>query len=150
MSFVWPVANVATRVAEFPTHRIAKSMQKISKINNKLRVGFSSLSPPSSLYIAPSAPPQNVLGTVVNSTSIEVSWEPPSSGDRNGIIQSYIISVLEEETMRQFQLTSAALTVADVVGLHPYYTYIITVSAVTVGEGPYSSAISLRTIQPSS
>ena len=48
--------------------------------------------------------------------------------------------------MRQFQLTSVTTSV-DAADLHPYYTYTITVSAVTIGEGPYSSAISLQTLE---
>lgn len=39
--------------------------------------------------------PQNVQVTVVNSTSIHVSWEPPLEKDRNGIIRGYHIHVQE-------------------------------------------------------
>ena len=73
-------------------------------------------------------------------------WQPPAPSSQNGIIQHYIISVLEAETMRQFQLTSTTTSI-DAVGLHPYYTYSFTVTAVTVGQGPYSQAVSLQTLE---
>ena len=54
--------------------------------------------------------------------------------------------MIEEETMRQFQLMSTATTVVAST-LHPYYTYSFTVSAVTVGEGPYSQPLSIQTLE---
>ena len=48
--------------------------------------------------------------------------------------------------MRQFQLMSTATTVVAST-LHPYYTYSFTVSAVTVGEGPYSQPLSIQTLE---
>jgi hypothetical protein len=54
--------------------------------------------------------------------------------------------VTEEETMRQFQLISTTTSISAT-ALHPYYTYSFTVSAVTVGEGPYSQSLSLQTLE---
>ena len=95
---------------------------------------------------APSSPPRDVRFISANSMSIQLSWQPPLPSNQNGIIQHYLIRVTEEETTRQFELmpTSTSVTVTD---LHPYYTYSFTVSAVTVGQGPYSEEISLQTLE---
>ena len=77
---------------------------------------------------------------------MQLAWLPPESGGQNGIIQRYLISVTEVDTMRQFQLTSAS-PFATVLGLHPHYTYSFAVAAVTVGEGPYSEEISVQTLE---
>lgn len=97
-------------------------------------------------HLAPSLPPQNVQGSVTNSTSIQLTWEPPISSGQNGIIERYIVSVTEAETMRQFVLTSVTTSITAV-DLHPYYTYSFIVSAVTIAEGPYTPALSLQTQQ---
>lgn len=39
--------------------------------------------------------PTNVRVSAVNSTTIHVSWKPPSEKDRNGIIRGYHIHVHE-------------------------------------------------------
>ena len=48
--------------------------------------------------------------------------------------------------MRQFQLMSTTTSITAT-ALHPYYIYSFTISAVTVGEGPYSQPLSLRTLE---
>ena len=83
---------------------------------------------------------------MANSTSIQLTWEPPIFSGQNGIIEHYIVSVTEAETMRQFVLTSVTTSITAV-DLHPYYTYSFAVSAVTIAEGPYTQALSLQTQQ---
>ena len=95
---------------------------------------------------APSSPPKSIEGSVSSSTSIQLSWQPPAPSSQNGIIQHYVISVTEEETMRQFRLISTTTSITAT-ALHPYYTYSFTISAVTVGEGPYSQPLSLQTLE---
>ena len=95
---------------------------------------------------APSSPPQDVQSIHVNSTGIQLAWRPPQPSGQNGIIQHYLISVTELDTMRQLQLTFTS-TFAIVSGLHPYYTYSFTITAVTVSEGPYSEEISVQTLE---
>lgn len=46
------------------------------------------------LYIVPGEP-TNVRVSAVNSTTIHVSWKPPSEKDRNGIIRGYHIHIHE-------------------------------------------------------
>ena len=98
------------------------------------------------LHTAPSSPPQNVEGSAANSTSIQLTWQPPVLSSQNGIIQHYVVSVIEDETMRQFQLTSSTTSISAI-GLHPYFTYSFTIAAVTVGQGPYSQAMSIQTLE---
>ena len=49
---------------------------------------------------APSLPPTDVRFIAANSTSVQLSWQPPLLIGQNGIIQQYHIRVIEEETMR--------------------------------------------------
>ena len=96
------------------------------------------------MHPAPSSPPQDVQFNSANSTSVELSWLAPERSGQNGIIQHYLIRVIEEDTLTQFQLTSSS-TSATAVNLHPYYTYTFAVAAVTVGQGPYSQDVSVQT-----
>ena len=71
-------------------------------------------------------------------------WEPPE--DPNGYIREYRVNVTEVETGRMFQLitNTTGITIGS---LHPYYTYNCTVSAVTIGPGPFSTVITVRTAE---
>ena len=73
-------------------------------------------------------------------------WEPPLLSGQNGIIQHYIINVTEQATMRQFSVGSIT-NYFTLVDLHPYYVYVISVSAVTVEQGPFSNTISVQTLE---
>jgi len=96
------------------------------------------------IFAAPASPPTNVTGHAVDSTTIALSWGPPQPGDRNGIIRSYNISVTETDTGRQFSRTSVN-TVESFHALHPFYVYIITITATTVASGPPSPPIAVQT-----
>lgn len=75
-----------------------------------------------------------------DSTSIEVSWQPPLSDLVNGLVREYIVYAMEIETgvlyVQVVQTLSISLNY-----LHPNYHYNVTVSAVTVASGPYSYGI---------
>ena len=73
-------------------------------------------------------------------------WEPPLLSGQNGIIQYYIINVTEQATMRQFNIESIT-NYFTLVDLHPYYLHIISVSAVTVGQGPFSDEVEIQTLE---
>ena len=91
----------------------------------------------------PSSAPVSLQGSAVNSTTIQLQWGLPPLADQNGVIRSYYINISVAETGSIFQLTSVT-TAWNISNLHPYYTYTITVAAVTIGPGPYSVALTIR------
>ena len=85
-----------------------------------------------------------MTGQSTSSDSIYVSWNPPLFDQQNGLIRSYILNITEIET----GVTTTHLvytTSITLYSLHPFYNYEITVSAVTVGSGPYSGVIVVQT-----
>ena len=101
-----------------------------------------------SIYAVPSGPPQNVSGLSINSTSIMLSWRAPRFEDRNGAIRHYIINVTELETGSEFGAITIQMAITFSF-LHPYYTYVCTVYAVTVGAGPGAEPVSVTTVEDS-
>ena len=79
----------------------------------------------------------------MNSTTIQLHWEPPPLVDRNGMIRSYIVNISVAETGTSFQLTSETTTL-NISNLHPFYTYTLTVAAVTIGPGPYGLVFTVQ------
>ena len=96
-------------------------------------------------YAAPSEPPQNVVGSFINSTSLLVNWTTPTETSHNGIIRNYIIRYSRSEMVDSDVLTvnSIGLSVV-IVDLDEYTLYNVSVSAVTVADGPPAS-IQVRT-----
>ena len=96
---------------------------------------------------APSSAPLNFGADWITSTAVELSWQPPPLEEQNGLIQSYTVTVFEinsnttKEVHQNF--THNAISIS---GLHPYYNYIVSVAAYTVGLGPFAS-ITLQTEQ---
>ena len=78
---------------------------------------------------------------------MELSWQPPPLNQQNGLIQSYTIIVLEVDTNTTKQIHQDFIQNSIVLtGLHPYYTYTVSVAAYTVGLGP-ATAITVTTEQ---
>ena len=98
------------------------------------------------LFLVPSGPPLNVTTRAVNSTTIQVTWAPPAPEDQNGIITLYNINVTVSETKSNFVFNTSR-KILEVTGLHPHYTYLLVVSAVTVGQGPYSEPQTITTLE---
>ena len=94
-------------------------------------------------HSAPSQPPHNLQRVPLNSTTLRLSWQPPLSQYQNGIIREYRINITENETRRNFQLTSTH-TFIIIPHLHPYYRYNCSVAAYTVSLGPFSSVITVN------
>ena len=86
----------------------------------------------------------HLQGSAVNSTTIYLQWQPPLLTDQNGVIRSYLIDISVVETGTLLQLTSQT-TARNISGLHPFYTYTLTVAAVTIGPGPYGLVLSIQT-----
>lgn len=94
----------------------------------------------------PPGTPSNTSGVALNSTHIYLSWDPPPQDQLLGELREYRITVNELETYYSFQLSSDPDVTEAIIGpLHPYYTYNCTILAVTIGEGPPSTVITVRT-----
>ena len=65
---------------------------------------------------------------------------------QNGVVDYYLITVVEVETGVETNYTSLSTTYY-VSSLHPAYTYLCTVAAYTVGLGPFSSYIVVATAE---
>lgn len=86
--------------------------------------------------IAPSAPPRNVYITVINDTSLEISWSPPLKGDQNGDITFYRIRYNISTTN---SIVESISTNHILSGLSAFTVYGIEVRANTIiGAGPWS------------
>ena len=96
---------------------------------------------------APDAAPTNLAVLNVTSTSVSVMWEAPPTELQNGVIRHYQVTAFEVDTGQTVTLRATASTAFTVGELHPYYTYRISVAAVTVATGPLSIPISALTLQ---
>ena len=79
----------------------------------------------------------------LNATTALASWSPPLPEHRNGIIQGYTLRVVGVHTEEDFTLSVAGAE-TTVGGLHPFYSYKITVAAVTISHGPFSNPITVE------
>ena len=88
------------------------------------------------MRVVPSGPPEQLNVSTTSSSTLQLQWNPPSLSSVNGIVQHYIITVYELATDTIFQSTTSTSTQLSVSGLHPYYIYTCSISAVTIGSGP--------------
>lgn len=81
-----------------------------------------------------------------SSVQVVIEWKPPHEENRNGVIDHYMVNISETETEQHYQEVSISpsLTLSD---LHPFYTYQISVAAVTIGVGPYSALTTFRMLE---
>lgn len=99
-------------------------------------------------YTDPSGTASNVSGIALNATHIHLTWDHPPRELLHGELSQYRIDVVELETDTVLTFFSTpVITEATIGSLHPYYTYNCTISAVTVGEGPPSTVITVRTAE---
>ena len=99
-----------------------------------------------SRFLDPTSSPGDLIVASIGSSYAEVRWSPPDSSGHNGIIRFYTVFIVEEETTNNFTLTSTT-TRLIATDLHPFYTYIVTVAAVTVLPGPFSQPLQFQTLQ---
>ena len=97
-----------------------------------------------SLILVPTSAPTFPSGYALSSSSIYLSWNPPPQLERHGIIREYRINLTEQETGTLTVYTTASESI-EIALLQPFYTYIWTVTAVTIGEGPYSATYNVTT-----
>ena len=90
------------------------------------------------ILTVPTGTPQSVTANATNSSTLSIWWSPPVPGQRNGVIQRYIINITELETgiVEQFYTTEGNIVIG---GRHPYYRYSCIVATETIGLGPFST-----------
>ena len=84
--------------------------------------------------------------TQLTSISVLLQWSPPPNQNVNGIIRAYEVIVSEQETGRNYNLTSTRNELS-VGNLHPFYRYSFAVSAITIAQGPFTELYSLQTLE---
>ena len=98
-----------------------------------------------SLHTVPSGFPENITTIATDSRTLAIMWTPPPEDLQNGIIVDYTVNITVTETGESFQHTTDGNTTLLLTGLHPYYTYSITVAASTsIGLGPYTVMYFIR------
>ena len=93
------------------------------------------------LYLAPSSP-QNFGASVINSTTVDVTWDPPSI--TNGILRYYTVVYGSSNDMEMMEVNSSDVTVL-VSGLDPFTNYTFYVLAVTVTPSEPSDSVTVLT-----
>ncbi len=83
-------------------------------------------------------------GVFHSSTAIRFSWSPPLPIEVNGKIRYYVVEVIERHTGKSW-IFFAVNSVTFIGSLHPYYLYDCVVAAHTIGTGPYSEIVTIRT-----
>ena len=92
--------------------------------------------------LAPSTAPGNVEVIRLNGTSMNVSWVPLNLVEAQGFVQSYIITYTQANSgsrrrrQAQTQQVDGNASFAIVGGLQPGVAYEVTVSGMTVQNGP--------------
>ena len=106
------------------------------------------------LPLVPGAPPQDVRGTTLSSTSLLIEWQSPPEGRQNGDITSYKVNYLkiprndeDVETQTPMMLEVGPGDRSCVLkNLDKWTLYEITMLATTVvGDGPASMPINVQT-----
>lgn len=96
---------------------------------------------------APSSPPTSFHVTVLSCNAIRAEWRLPIFGDRNGVIRGYVVFVQpsaggEELAMN---ITGNQTTEFIIENLTPSTSYIVSVLAHTVGNGPRTIHLTVTT-----
>ena len=90
---------------------------------------------------APNGSPQNATVTVLDSNRAECSWQPPLAEEVNGIVTGFIIRVTGQDSDEMIELQANG-TNLQIESLHPFYSYVFTVAALTeAGTGPFSPVV---------
>jgi len=93
------------------------------------------------LLLAPN-PPQNIAALVINSTTVVVTWDPPSI--TNGILRYYTVVYGSSDDMEMMEVNSSDVTVLVSV-LDPFTNYTFYVLAVTVVPSEPSDNVTVVT-----
>ncbi|CAG7832052.1 unnamed protein product [Allacma fusca] len=93
----------------------------------------------------PSAPPQNLLGKMMNETAASVKWSPPLPPHHNGVLTGYSVEVRGNDSRIHAEMDFGA-NISSIVlnNLTLGRVYLVRVCAFTsVGSGPYSPPLTI-------
>ena len=94
------------------------------------------------LSVAPNVSPIVTVGYSIDSSTVAIQWTPPPPEDHNGIIREYRVLITNVNTGENETRVFSSNT--GIIGmLTPSYVYKLSVTAVTVAEGPYSTSITI-------
>ena len=81
------------------------------------------------------------------SRSLMLQWNPPNYEARNGIIRKYLVNVTGkfEDLLLDSIVLETHNTTLLVSDLHPNNHYIISVTAFTISEGPFTDDLQVTT-----
>ena len=110
----------------------------LSTTNNS--IFHSQLSSP-----VPSGPPLNLVAVSTSPHSAFLSWDSPSTLQRNGIITGYLVhTVAESGRQANYSVERTHYNMTAV----PYTSYNVLVAAKTVnGTGPFGEMATMRTLE---
>ena len=78
-----------------------------------------------------------------------MSWSAPPLQYQNGLIRHYNVQCTHNDG--EMNITTEVLwdssTAILVENLHPFYNYTCSIAAVTVAQGPYSTAVLITTLE---
>jgi len=93
----------------------------------------------------PSGPPLNLVAVSTSSHSAFLSWSPPSTLQRNGIITGYLVHIVAESGR---QTDYSVETTHYNINAVPYTMYNVWVAAKNVnGTGPFGENATVRTLE---
>ena len=96
------------------------------------------------ILLVPTTAPQTPSSVIRTSRAIYCTWSPPPQEHQNGIIVEYRVNVTEILTGHIF-VRVTTYTFLEVTSLHPDYEYEWVVTAVTIGVGPHTTVVNIRT-----
>ena len=118
---------------------------KVAAYNSK---GKSAFSP--SIYIRtgdqkPTGTPSNVTVSSVNSTTLLITWTPPTPSARNGLILGYIVTAKNLQSSRNITIPAYHKSVY-LYNLQKDTNYTITIASYNMeGKGPESKPVHIKT-----
>ena len=110
------------------------------------------------VYIAPTGSPVSVTVKAINSSSVSVGWSKPGKNVLHGNLIRYEIEYrrvvcnetdpvnVEDKSWKSINVTNTSLS-EEIGNLVFWSCYEVRMRAVTVGDGPYSNTIDVRTME---
>ena len=96
----------------------------------------------------PSGAPLDIKGIATDSTSLEISWNPPPLEHQNGFIKHYTLKYREKGQRAKFVTVDGSKKSFVLHRLKKFTAYNVWVSASTkMGEGPYSERKTFTTAE---